>query len=114
MAGSAQDWEESVGFQRQDQFLNLKRMRDREVGMRTTHTSRSQSQGGSHISHEENTRNLQLEIDCLRRRLRRERRRRTPSDSNPSFEDEGDGSYRPRSRTPPSEFFSNDKDHHNE
>ena len=51
MAGSGQDWEESVGFQRQDQFLNLKRMRDREVGMHTTHTSRSQSQGGSHISH---------------------------------------------------------------
>ena len=73
MAGSGQDWKESVGFQRQDQFLNLKRMRDREVGMHTTHTSRSQSQGGSHISHEENTRNLQLEIDCLRRRLHRER-----------------------------------------
>ena len=38
--------------------------------MHTTHTSRSQSQGGSHVSHDENTRSLQLEIDRLRRRFR--------------------------------------------
>ena len=30
--------------------------------------------------------------------------------SNPSFDDDGDGSYRPRSRTPPSESFSYDED----
>ena len=36
-------------------------------------------------------------------------RKRTPLDSDPSFKDEGDGSYRPRSRTPPSESFSYDE-----
>ena len=53
---------------------------------------------------------MQLEIDRLHRRLRCKRRRRTPSDSNPSFDDEGDGSYKLRSRTLPSESFSYDED----
>ena len=53
-----------------------------------------------------------MEIDPLRKRLRRERRRRTPLDSNPSFDDDGDGSYRPRSKTPPSESFTYDEDRH--
>ena len=68
--------------------------------MHTTHTSRSQSRGGSHLSHEENTRAMQLEIDHLKRKLCHERRRRTPSNSNFSSGDEEDSSYRPRSRTP--------------
>lgn len=55
---------------------------------------------------------MQLEIDRLHRRLRRERRRRTPSDSDPSFDDNGDGSYRPRSKTPSSESLSYDEDRH--
>ena len=80
--------------------------------MHTTHTSRSQSRSGSHVSHEENTINMQLEIDRLQRRLRRERRRRTPSSFGPSSGDESDNSYRPRSRTPPSESFSYDEDYH--
>ena len=80
--------------------------------MHTTHTSRSQSQGGSHLSHEENARNMQQEIDQLWRKLHRERRRRTPSSSIFSSGGEKDGSYRPRSRTRPSESFSCDKDHH--
>ena len=45
--------------------------------MHTTDTSRSQSRSGSHLSHEEYTRAMQLEIDCLKRKLRHERRRRT-------------------------------------
>ena len=80
--------------------------------MHATHTSRSQSRGGSYISHEENTKSMQLEIDRLRRRLRYEQQRRTPSDSGPSFDDDGDNSYRPRSRTPPSESFLYDEDRH--
>ena len=55
---------------------------------------------------------MQLEIDCLRRRLRYEQQRRTPSNSGPFSDDDGDSSYRPRSRTPPSESFLRDKDHH--
>ena len=35
----------------------------------------------------------------------------TPSSTDPSFDDDGDGSYRPRSRTPPNESFSYDKDY---
>ena len=80
--------------------------------MHATHTSRSQSQGGSHVSHVENTRAMQLEIDRLRRKLRREQRRQTPSNFDPSSDDDEDGSYRPRSRTPPSESFSCDEDYH--
>ena len=82
--------------------------------MHTIHTNRSHSQGGSHISHEENTRALQLEIDRLKRKLHHKRRRRTHSNSDFSFGDEGDGSYRPMSRTPPSESFLCDEDYHRE
>ena len=70
MVGSRQNQEESIGSQRQDQFLNLERRKDHEVSVHTTHTSRSQSQGKSYTSYEENTRSMQLEIDRLRRRLR--------------------------------------------
>ena len=112
MAGSGQDREESIGSERQDQFLNLERRRDREVSVHITHTSKSKSRGGSHISHKENTKSLQLEIDRLHKRLCHERQRRTPSDSDLSSDDEDDGSYKPRSRTPPSESFSYNKDHH--
>ena len=57
---------------------------------------------------------MQLEINRFRRRLQRERQRRTPSYSDPFSDDVRDGSYRPRSRTPPSESFSCDEDHHYE
>ena len=78
----------------------------------TTHTSRSQSRNGSHLSHEEDTKALQLEITHLKRKLHHERRKQTPSNSNFSPKDEKDGSYRRRSRTPPSEFFSYVEDYH--
>ena len=45
-------------------------------------------------------------------RLRREQRRRTLLDFDPFSDEEGDGSYRPRSRTPPSKSFSYDEYHH--
>ena len=55
---------------------------------------------------------MQLEIDHLKRKLCRERQIRTPTNSDVSFGDEGDGSYRPKSRTPPSKSFSYDDYHH--
>ena len=67
--------------------------------MHTTHTSKSRSQGKSYISHEDNTRSMLLEIDYLRKRLCREQRRRTPSNSDLSSDDDRDNSYRPRLRT---------------
>ena len=55
-----------------------------------------------------------MEIDHLRKRVHCKRRRRAPLDSDLSSKDEGDGSYRPKSRTPPSEPFSYDEDRHYE
>ena len=82
--------------------------------MHTTHTSRSQSRNGCHLSHEKDTKALQLEIDYLKRKLRHERRKRTPSISDSSIDDKEDRSYRRRSRTPPSKSFSYDEGIHHE
>ena len=101
MASSGPNHEESVGSQHQDQFFNLERRRDREVSEHTTYTSRSHSKSGSHVSHGESTRNMQLEIDHLRRKLRRKQRKGTPS-SLESYFDDDDDSYGHRSRTTPS------------
>ena len=101
-----------MGSQHEDHFLNLEQRRDREVSMHTAHTNRSQSQSGSHVSHEKNTQAMQLKIDRLQRGLRRERRRRTLSNSDLSSDDDRDGSYKPRSRTPPSESFLCAEDYH--
>ena len=60
---------------------------------------------GSHISQEQETRNLRLEIDYLRKKLCHRvhnRGNRTPPSSSRSE----DSSYRPRSKTPHSESFS--------
>jgi len=56
-------------------------MRDHEASVHTMHTSRSYSRSGSHVSYGEDTRNLQLEVDHLRRKLRHKQRRGTPSNS---------------------------------
>ena len=114
MVGLGPNLEEFIGSQRQDHFVNLECRRDWEVSVHTTHTSRSQSRSWSHLSHEKNIKAMQLEIDHLKRKLRHKRRKRTPSNSDFSSDDEEDGSYRCRSRTPPSESFSYDKDYHHE
>ena len=54
---------------------------------------------------------MQKEIDHLKRSLRHECRRRAPSNSDYSSDDEEDQDHRKRSRTPPSESFSYDKDY---
>ena len=114
MTGSSPNREESMGSQCQDHFVNLEQRRDREISVHTIHTSRSQSRSGSHLSHEENTRAMQLEIDHLKRKLCHELQRRILSNSDFSSDDEEDGSYRPKSRTLPSEFFSYNEDYHHE
>ena len=95
-------------------ILILEQKRDREGSVHTTRTSKSQSWGKSHVSHEENARNMQLEIDHLKRSLCHERRRQAPSNSDYSSNDEKDASYKQRSRTPSSESFSYDKDYRHE
>ena len=62
------------------------------------------------MSHGEDTRNLQLEIDHLRRKLRHKQMRGTPSSSGSQSDD--DGSYRLKSRTPPNESFSYNEECH--
>ena len=61
-----------MGSQCQDHFRDLEQQRDREGSVRTTHTSRSQVRSKIHVSQEENARNMQREIDHLKRSLRHE------------------------------------------
>ena len=111
MVSSGPNHAESMGCQRQDHFRDLEQMRDQEGSVHTTHT-RSQFRGGSRVSHEKNAKDMQLEIDHLKRKLRHKRRRRIPSISNFFSDSEKDGNYRHKSRTPPSESFSYDEDYH--
>ena len=80
MASSRQKREESLWLQRVDHFVSLQRKRDRKANRTPServetdyidHTSRSHSRPGSHISHDEETRNLKLEIDHLHKKLHR-------------------------------------------
>ena len=80
--------------------------------MHTTHTSKSQSRGKSHVSYAKNDRDMQCEIDELRRELRHARRRRSSPSSKPSSEETDGVSYRRRSKTPPNETFSYEEEHH--
>ena len=92
---------EFPGSQRQEDFLNLERERDRERyregSVHTTHTSKSHSQVGSHVSQKQNSnKTMQLEIDNLKKKLRCARRKRIPSSSDMSSNDEEDDKYRRR------------------
>ena len=55
---------------------------------------------------------MQLEIDNLKKKLRRAQQKWIPSSFDMSSNDEEDDNYRRRSRTPPSETFSYDEEHH--
>ena len=63
MVGLGPNLEESIRSQRQDHLVNLERMRDREISVHTTHTSRSQSRSRSHLSYEKNTK-VDTTEDC--------------------------------------------------
>ena len=95
----------SANFQRQDDFLNLKRERDREQyregSAHTTHISKSHLRGGSHVSQrQDDNKAMQREIDDLKKKLRRAQRKRSPSSSNVSSNRKENVSYRRRSKTP--------------
>ena len=96
---------ESRGSQHGDPHRSPERKEGREGSVRTTHTTKSHSRGKSHVSHAKHDRNLQREIDELKRELRHARRERSPPCSEPSSEETDGASYRRRSRTPPSETF---------
>ena len=58
------------------------------------------------IHEQADEKDLQREIEDLKRKLRRAQRKQTPSNSDVSSNDEGDASYKERSETPPSESYS--------
>ena len=61
--------------------------------------------------HAKNERDMQREIDELKKELHHAWRRRPSPDSEMSSEETDDAMYRQRSRTPPSETFSGDEEH---
>ena len=54
---------------------------------------------------------LQREIDNLKKKLRHAQKKQTPSSFDVSSNDDGDASYRKRSETPPSESYSCEEEH---
>ena len=102
---------ESEGSQRKDHFVNLKRMRDHH--MAHTHSERAPSihygsHETSHNSRDGEVHNLEKKVEQLRQRLHHKtpiREDRTPTLEQDSSS-QSDGSYRPQSRTPPSESFT--------
>ena len=78
-----------------------------EGNLQTFHTGGGGYRRRSHLVHEQaDEKDLQREIDDLKRKLRRAQQRQTPYSSDVSSNDDGDTSYRKRSETPPSESFS--------
>ena len=75
---------ESGGSQHNNSMVNPQQRGDHEGSGQTTHTNRSQSRGKSHVSHAKNERDMQREIDDLKKKLRRARRRHLSPDSEPS------------------------------
>ena len=63
------------------------------------------------MSHVENEKDMQREIDELKKKLRCARRRRSSFESESFSGDTKDGTYRQQSRTPPSEAFSGDEEY---
>ena len=102
---------ESGGSQHYNSVVNPQQRGDHEGSGQTMQTNRSQSRGKSHVSHAKNERDMQREIDELKKKLRRARQRRSSLGSESSFEDAEDATYRQRSRTPPSETFSGDEEY---
>ena len=103
----------SGGSQHSYSKVNPQQRGDREQSGQTMHTNRSQSRGKSHVSHAENEKDMQREINELKKKLRRAWRRRASSESESSSRGREDDTYRQRSRTPPSETFSGDEEYSN-
>ena len=112
MVGSRPHQQGPTGSQWQDNFLNLEHGRDQKGSVHTTHTSRSHSRVGSHVSQQQQNKAMQLKIDNLKKELCYAQRKQAPFNSDTSSTDEEDASYRQRSRTPPNESFSYDEEHY--
>ena len=102
---------ESSGSQHNNSIVNPQQRGDHEGSMHITYTSKSQSRGKSHVSHAKSERDMQREIDELKKKLCRVRRRHSSPDSELSSKDIDDATYRRRSRTPPNETFFGDEEY---
>ena len=58
---------EAGGSQHNNSVVNPQQKGDHEGSVQTTHTSKSQSQGKSHVSHAKNEKDMQREIDELKK-----------------------------------------------
>ena len=88
-------------------WITNKRAARRRSSSQTLHADGNGYQRRSHLVHEQaDEKDLQWEIDDLKKKLRRAQRKQTPSSSDVSSNDDGDASYRKRSKTPPSESYS--------
>ena len=104
---------ESGGSQHSQSEVNPQQRGDRERSGQTMHINRSQLRGKSHVSHAENEKDMQREIDELKKKLRRARRRRSSFGSESSSGDTEDVTYRQRSRILPNEAFFGDEEYSN-
>ena len=78
-----------------------------EGSLQTLHTGGGSYRQRSHLVHKQaDEKDLQREIDDLKKRLRRAQRKQTPSSSDVSSNDNENASYRNRSETPSSESYS--------
>ena len=107
---------ESVNVYQQGKLHNLEHGNhidnQQEGSSQTLHAGRSGYRRRSHLAHEQaDEKDLQREIEDLKRKLRHAQRKQTPSSSDVSSNDEGDASYRERSETPPSESYSYEEEH---
>ena len=102
---------ESGGSQRNNSIINPQQRGDHERSVQTTHTSKSQSRVKSHVSHAKNERDMQREIDELKKKWHHAQQRHSSPDSEPSSEETDDATYKRRFRTPPSETFSGDEEY---
>ena len=84
---------ESGDSQHNNSVVNPQQRGDHEGSVQTTHTNRSQSRGRSHVSHAKNERDMQREIDKLKKKLRHAQRRRSSLGSESSSEDTEDAMY---------------------
>ena len=83
-----------------------------EGSLQTLHTGGSGYRRRSHLVHEQaDEKDLQREINDLKKRLCRAQRKQTPSSSDVSSNDDEDVSYRQRLGTPPSESYSCKEEH---
>ena len=99
---------ESVNVHQQGELHNLEHGNhvdnQQEGSPQTIHAARSGYQRRSHLVHEQaDEKDLQRELEDLKKKLRRAQRKQTLSSSDVSSNDEGDVSYRECSETPPSE-----------